>query len=177
MKFITKAIDRCVLALAVVAGFILLLLLLAVCFATMTRYLFNEPFSNLIDYSSYALIFVAFLGSPWLMGKRGHVNIDLFINMLSPKAQKYWNAVIHFLMVIIAAVVAYVGTALTSNYFITGRVMQDYMSTPQWIVLFPIPLGCLFLALQSLLNGIQDIKEAKSMSGNTTENNAAGGKE
>lgn len=162
MKLFAKIVERCVNFLAGVAAVVLLALLLAVCFATISRYTVNKPFAELIDLSSYALVLVAFLGAPWLMGKRGHVQIDLFISRVSPKAQKYWNAGANFAMVVIALVLAYVGMSITINYLINGRVMQDVMETPQWILLLPIPVGSFFLALQSLLNGIDDFKCARS---------------
>lgn len=162
MRLFTKIVNRCVWVLAVIAAAILLVLLLAVCFATVSRYLFNKPFAELIDLSGYSLIFIVFLGSPWLMSKRGHVRIDLFLDMASPRAQQYWNAATNFAVVIVALVITYVGTLLTSNYLVHGRVMQDVMDTPQWILLLPIPLGSFFLALQALLNGLEDLKCAKA---------------
>jgi len=162
MKLLVKIVDRCVYVLAVIAALILLALLLGVCFATASRYLFNKPFAELIDLAGYSLVFIVFLGAPWLMSKRGHVRIDMFVEMVSPKAQKYWNAATNFAVVIIALVIAYIGFRLTGNYLINDRVMQDVMDTPQWILLLPIPLGSFFLALQALLNGIEDLKCAKS---------------
>ena len=164
MRLFTKIVDRCVYVLAVIAAAILLVLLLAVCFATLSRYLFNKPFGELIDLSSYALVFVSFLGAPWLMARRGHVQIDLFMTRVAPRTQKRWSAGVHFAMIVIALVMAYVGMSITINYLINHRVMQDVMETPQWILLLPIPVGAFFLALQSLLNGIQDLKDAKTAS-------------
>ena len=163
MKLFIRVVDRCVYVLAVIAGIILGALLLAVCFATLSRYLFNKPFAGLIDLSGYSLVFIVFLGAPWLMSKRGHVRVDLFMDMVSPRAQKYWDAGTSFAVVIIALVMAYVGFLLTSSYLVNGRVMQDVLDTPQWILLLPIPVGAFFLALQALLNGLEDLKCAKNM--------------
>ncbi len=143
---------------------ILLAMLLGVVFATFSRYLANKPFAWIIDLSGYALVFVAFLAAPWLMGRRGHVNIDLLIVRFSPKVQKYWTAVVGFVMIPVAALIAYVGALLTYDYLLTDVIMADMIDTPQWILLFPIPLGSFFLALRSLLNGIEDIKEARKLS-------------
>jgi len=163
MKVLIRIVDRCVTVLAGVAAAILGVLLLAVCFATISRYTVNKPFAELIDLSSYALVWVAFLGAPWLMSRRGHVQIDLFISRVSPKAQRYWNAAANFAMVVIAMVMAYVGMVITVDYLINDRVMQDVMETPQWILLLPIPVGAFFLAVQSLLNGIDDWKCARAL--------------
>ena len=52
-------------------------LLLAICYATFTRFAFNDPKSNLIEYSAYALVYVAFLAAPWIQSRRGHINVDM----------------------------------------------------------------------------------------------------
>ncbi len=152
--------SRACLALAGVAAAVLFALLLAVVFATLSRFLFHRPFAELVDFSSYALVWVAFLAAPWLMLHRGHVVIDLIITRVSEKAQHRWRAIAHFAMVIIALVVAYVGGLLTVDYLIHGRVMQDVTQTPQWILLLPIPVGSFFLALASLMNGLEDLKRS-----------------
>ena len=97
------------------------------------------------------------------MGRRGHVNIDLLIVRFSPKVQKYWTAVVSFVMIPVAAIIGYIGAILTYDYLLTDVIMADMIDTPQWILLFPIPVGSLFLALRSLLNGIEDIKEARKL--------------
>lgn len=163
MRAFTKVLDRVIWLLAGVAGVVLLLLLLAVCFATLSRYIANKPFAELIDLSAYSLIWVAFLGAPWLMRQRRHVVIDLFITRTKPRVQSRWKAGAHFAMVVIALVLAYVSLRLTIDYIATGRVMTDYMRTPQWIVLLPIPVGSFFLALASALNGIEDVKQSRCL--------------
>jgi TRAP-type C4-dicarboxylate transport system permease small subunit len=156
-------VDRCAWVLAGIAGIVLFLLLLAVCFATISRYVANKPFAQLIDLSTYALVWVAFLAAPWLMLQRGHVTIDLFITKVKPRSQLRWTASAHFAMVAIALFMAYISGALTVDYLANGRVMQDIMSTPQWILLLPIPLGSFFLAMASAVNGLQDIRQLRTI--------------
>jgi len=164
LKLFTKIVDRCIDVLAGLAALILLAMLVGVTFATFSRYLANKPFAAIIDLSGYALVFVAFLAAPWLMARRGHVSIDLLIEKFSPKVQKYWTAVVSFVMIPVAAIIAYIGALLTYDYLLTDVIMADMMDTPQWILLFPIPLGSFFLALRSLINGVEDIKEARKLS-------------
>ncbi|MDR3332293.1 MAG: TRAP transporter small permease, partial [Synergistaceae bacterium] len=82
LRRLNRAIDLCILALAYIGSAIVLFLLLAVCFATLSRYLLNKPFAFLIDYSSYSLLFIAFLGAPWLLQQNGHVSIDMLVEKL-----------------------------------------------------------------------------------------------
>lgn len=162
MRLFARIVNRCAWVLAGVAALVLLLLLLAVCFATISRYVADKPFAELIDLSTYALVWVAFLGAPWLMLQRGHVTIDLFITRVKPRAQLRWTAGAHFAMVVIALVITYVSGLLTVDYLVNDRVMQDIMATPQWILLLPIPVGSFFLALASAVNGVEDLRQSSS---------------
>lgn len=174
MRRFTKVIARCSWFLAVVAACILLVLLLAVCFATFSRYLFNRPFAPLIDLSSYALVWVAFLGAPWLMGQRRHIRIELIAERVSPKARERWTVAIDLVVVVITWVIAYVGGLLAVDFLIKGRVMQDVLATPQWVLLLPIPLGAFFWGMQSVANAMEDLVALKALSGPSLGDEASG---
>ncbi len=175
MTVFKKIVSNACMVLAGIAAAVLFVLLLAVVFATLSRFLFHKPFAELVDFSSYALVWVAFLAAPWLMLQRGHVVIDLIITRVSETAQHRWRAIAHFAMVIIALVVAYVGGLLTVDYLIHHRVMQDVTQTPQWILLLPIPLGSFFLALASLMNGLEDLRRSGHGAGTRSGERAKGG--
>ena len=150
MRALNKVIDWCILALAAIAGAVLLFLLLAVCFATVSRALFNEPFSFLIDYASYSLLYIAFLGAPWLLSKRGHINIDMVLNALPPKVRKIWQAVLDLVLALVAVVLCVIGFQLTKSNFVNGVTIPDFLGTPQWLLLICIPVGSFFTAVEAV---------------------------
>ncbi len=150
MRVLNKVIDWCNLALAAIAGAILLLLLLAVCFSTLTRALFNEPFAFLIDYATYALLYIAFLGSPWLLSKRGHINIDMFINKASPNARRIWQVILDLALMFTCAVLFVIGFQITRTNFVNHVTISDFLYTPQWILMICVPVGSFFTAVEAL---------------------------
>jgi TRAP-type C4-dicarboxylate transport system permease small subunit len=156
MRVLNKILDKCNLVLAAIASVIILLLILAVSFSTLSRYLFNKPFSFLTDYSTYSLLFVAFLGAPWLMQQRGHTALDIVVNALPEKARHIWVGVTELVIAAMAAVLVVVGVQLTQTAFVGGTTLTDTFGTPKWILLSCIPLGCFFLALQSIRNAVED---------------------
>ncbi len=158
---LNKIIDYCILALAAVAGFMVLFMLLAVCFATLSRYLFNKPYAFLIDYSSYSLLYIAFLGSPWLLQKRGHVAIDMLVNALPPGVRPFWCAAVNLITAFISVVICWIGLSLTYTNIINRVVVDDFLSTPKWILMAPIPVSAFFLAVQSIRNMIEDLSRRK----------------
>lgn len=159
MRVVNKIIDWCILALAAIAGVVLLLLLLAVCFATVSRALFNEPFAFLIDYASYALLYIAFLGAPWLLSKRGHINIDMIINALPPKAKKIWQAALDLVLAFTCIVVGVIGFQLTKSNFVNHVIISDFLNTPQWILLISVPVGSFFTAIEAIRLCIRGLLE------------------
>lgn len=159
MRALNKVIDWCILALAAIAGAVLLFLLLAVCFATVSRALFNEPFSFLIDYAAYSLLYIAFLGSPWLLSKRGHINIDMVVNALTPKVKRIWQAILDLILALVAAVLCVIGFQLTRSNFINGVTISDFLGTPQWLLLVCIPVGSFFTAVEAVRLGIRTLAD------------------
>ncbi len=150
MRALNKVIDWCNLALAAIAGAILLFLLLAVCFSTLTRALFNEPFAFLIDYATYALLYIAFLGAPWLLSKRGHINIDMFINKASPNVRRVWQIILDLVLAFVCAVLFVIGFQLTRTNFLNHVTISDFLNTPQWILLISVPVGSFFTAVEAI---------------------------
>ena len=157
MRIINKIIDWCILALAAIAGAVLLFMLLAICFATFTRKVFNMPFAFLIDYASYSLLYIAFLGAPWLLGKRGHINIDLFTNMMKPKFGRYWQVGLDLVLAFTLMVVAVISFIITKTNFVNGVIISDFLSTPQWVLMICVPLGSFFTAVEAVRLAIRGL--------------------
>ena len=142
-----------------------MLLLLAVCFATLTRYIFNEPFAFLIDYAAYSLLYISFLGTPWLYQKRGHVAVDMVVVALPPKVKQIWAGVLDLVVLVIAIVLCIIGFKLTKTNFMNQIALPDFMGTPKWVLLAPIPLSMFFLAIQAVRNAYESFTTKPSMEG------------
>ncbi|MGI6732476.1 MAG: TRAP transporter small permease [Anaerovoracaceae bacterium] len=165
MQVLNKIIDRCISALAGIAAFVVLLLLLAVFFATMTRYLFNQPFAFLIDYAAYSLLYIAFLGTPWLYQKRGHVSVDMVLEALPPRVKHIWVGALDLVVFVIAVVLCVVSFKLTKTNFLGQIALPDFLSTPKWLLLAPISLSMFFLAIQAIRNAIESFKNKPGIEG------------
>ena len=128
----------------------LVFILVSVTIEVVGRYFFNKPQDWVIEYSEYALLFIAFLGAAWLLKKRGHVKMDLVINKLGPKT----NAVISTITSIIGAVMCFIvtwyGVLVTIDQFQRGIYANTPLETPTAYVLFIIPIGSALLFLQFL---------------------------
>ena len=158
MKVIDKILDKINLFLALIGGIVLGLLLIAICFATISRFLFNKPFSNLVELSSYSLIFITFFAAPWLLQQRKHMAVDIIVNMLKPNQKLIMSTFSNILGFLISATITYVGANVTLDYLTQNIKIMDSMQTPQWVLLSAIPIGALFLSLQFIRNIRDDVQ-------------------
>ncbi|MDR1246214.1 MAG: TRAP transporter small permease [Clostridiales Family XIII bacterium] len=156
MSALNKIVGRCALALVGIAGLLLLLLLLAVFFATLSRYMFNKPFAFLIDYSAYSLLYITFLSAPWLYKNKGHVNIELITDYFPAKFKRNWYGVLDIVVIIIAVVMFTVSFNLTKSNIINNIRVADFLDTPKWLLIVPIPVSMVVLAFQAFLNMLKN---------------------
>ena len=165
MQIVNKIIDRCEFALACIAGAALVFLLLAISFSTFSRFLFNNPMSNLIEYSSYSLVYIAFLGSPYILRSHGHVNVDMLENALPAKGRQILRICTNILGMLISAITCYYGTVVTASNIADNVHILDSMNTPQWVLIIAIPIGTFFLAVQFVRNCAEEVKKLREMGG------------
>ena len=165
MRTLNKVMDYCNLGLAAIAGAVMLFMLLAVAFAMLSRYLFNRPFAFLVDYASYSLVYLSFLGAPWVLQLRKHVGVDIVPDAMPPHIRQKWCVVLDCVTMFIAAVTCYVSGGLTMDYFTRGVITTDFLLTPKWLLVVSIPVGCFFLAVQALRNALEGLHSPVKGSG------------
>lgn len=162
MKTINKAIDVCIEALSGIAALALAFLLMGICYSTFSRFALNKPLSNLVEYSTYSLIYVTFLGSPKILKNKGHINLDIVTNYLPAKANNILSMVVNVAGTVISAVIFYFGLlVVTDNYNFKIKVM-DSMGTPMWLLTVVIPIGMFFITVQYVRNFFDDYKIFKN---------------
>jgi len=161
MRVINKIIDTCELALAGVAGAAMGFLLLAICYSTFTRFAFNDPKSNLVEYSAYALVYVAFLAAPWILKNHGHINVDMVEVALPEVGRQILKICTGVMGLVICAIITYYGTIVTISNIQNDIRVLDSMNTPQFMLVGVVPIGCFFLCIQFIRNIAEDVKLLK----------------
>lgn len=163
MRIVGRIIDVCLLILACIAGAALGFLLIAICFSTFCRFVLNNPMSNLIEYSAYSLVYVAFLAAPWLLKSHSHVNVDMLETALKPVPRQVLKICTNLMGLVISAVICYYGTVVTVSNFVNNIKILDSMGTPQWLLVGAVPLGSFFLTIQFIRNYIEEGKQLKAV--------------
>src|SRR3982751_3016610 len=65
---------------------------LVVCHMVFVRYVLNHNTIWQTDFTTYCLIAATFVGSPYVLMTRGHVNVDILPHYAGPRT-RYWLAI------------------------------------------------------------------------------------
>jgi TRAP-type C4-dicarboxylate transport system permease small subunit len=131
---------------------------LVVCHMVFVRYVLNHNTIWQTDFTIYCLVAATFVGSPYVLMTRGHVNVDVLPHYLGPRA-RYWLAVASGIVTLAFAVVLAV---LTSQFWWEAweqKWVSDTMWRARlWIPYSSMPIGLTLLTLQAIAELIQLLK-------------------
>jgi len=125
---------------------------LVVCHMVIVRYGFNQDTIWQTDFVTYSLVAATFIGSPYVLMTRGHVNVDVLPHYLGPRMRfslALFSAVISFAFALTIA-------ALTAKFWLESwesRWVSDTMWRARlWIPYSAMPIGLGLLALQYVVD-------------------------
>jgi len=145
-------------AMAIIAAVLMALIMIAIAYATISRYFFGNPMAWVVEVSSYSLLYITFLAAPWLLRQDAHVKVDLVLNKLKPKSQSALNLFNNAIGVAIAVILLVFGFKMTLNNYREGIVVMNILRTPQYMLLVIIPVGTFFLAIEFLKKMLYEIR-------------------
>ena len=77
MKGFWRFFDKLSDVMAALAGLLLLFISAAMCYTIFMRFVFRETTIWIVPVSEYALLWIVFLGTTWLLGEGGHITTDV----------------------------------------------------------------------------------------------------
>jgi TRAP-type C4-dicarboxylate transport system permease small subunit len=151
----TRAVDRFVRwvrRLSQLCGFVAAALIavgvLVVCHMVFVRYVLNQNTIWQTDLTTYCLIGATFIGSPYVLMTRGHVNVDVLPHYLGPRA-RFWLALSSAgLSLAFAAVLAVLTFHLWKEAWDNRWVSDTMWRARLWIPYSSMPIGLGLLSLQ-----------------------------
>jgi TRAP-type C4-dicarboxylate transport system permease small subunit len=135
-------------ALTYLAVGLLLLMTVSVGYEVFMRYFRNQPTAWVVDFSEYALLYLALLPAAWVLGEEGHVRIDLVERVLPGRARLLLNTVTSVVGVAVCAIFCWSSAALTWDTFRSGEILFRAIHVPKWLIIAAIPIGMLLLTIQ-----------------------------
>jgi TRAP-type C4-dicarboxylate transport system permease small subunit len=147
----TALVDRLASAGALAATVILGAMTAGVLYDVAMRDLFNAPTLWSVEYTSYGMAWIGFLGAAEVLRTGEHVGIRVFTDRVGPQLRIYLYRFANLVVAATAAYLAVVGTLWTIDAYRLGEVSDTVLHTPQFIVRIAFPLGMVLVALVSVM--------------------------
>jgi C4-dicarboxylate transporter, DctQ subunit len=148
MKVFWQCFDKLLNVMAAMAGVILVFIVAAVCYTIGMRFFFKQTTIWIIQTTEYALLWIVFLATAWLLREGGHITTDIIYVHLTEKARLYLNLVMSLVGGVACAIMVYFGTAYLIDCITNSVTDVRAVTVPKSSIFFIIPLGSLLLTLQ-----------------------------
>ena len=121
---------------------------LVVCQMVFLRYILNQNTIWQTDFVTYSLVAATFIGSPYVLMTRGHVNVDVLPHYLGPRP-RFWLALATVVVSLAFCIIMTVLTFMFWNEAWTKGWVSDTMWRARlWIPYGSMPIGLGILSLQ-----------------------------
>ena len=148
MTRFVAAVARISQACGIAAAGLIAASVVVVCQMVLIRYVLNQTTIWQTDFVTYALVAATFVGSPYVLLKRGHVNVDVVPLKLGPQA-RYRLALAAILMSLaFAAVMTVLSFQLWLEAWQNHWVSDTMWRARLWIPYAAMPVGLGLLGLQ-----------------------------
>jgi C4-dicarboxylate transporter DctQ subunit len=148
MKNFWTVFDKLVNGMAALAGIILVFITAAVCYSIGMRYLFTRTTIWLTQTTEYALLWIVFLATTWLLKEKGHITTDIIYVHLNDKSKHTLDGIMSIIGGLTCALMLYLGVVHLVDCIANGVTDVRAVTIPKWTVFIIIPLGSLLLTLQ-----------------------------
>jgi TRAP-type C4-dicarboxylate transport system permease small subunit len=136
--------------MAYFAAFLMVAMMVVITLDVILRNLGYQSSAHFFTFTEYALLIVPCLGAPWLVREKGHIYIEILLMALSPRVRARFTLLIGVVCIVVCAVVAWYGFAVTLNDFLQNEKDVRSMDMPRWIIVGFIPLGFGMMGLEFL---------------------------
>lgn len=138
-------LTRCEDALAALGSAIFAFITLAIGAEVVLRYGFNRPLTWVVEVSEYALLWMTFLGTSWVLRQGGHVRVDILMQFFSPATLRKCGLVSAGCGILASLVLVVFGAQVTWIAMARGSFKPTGLDIPTWLVLVVIPMGGVLL--------------------------------
>lgn len=142
--------DQLIKYLGYLAAAILVLVAVFISLDVVLRSAFNKPLMWVFEGTEYALLFITFLATAYVLQKEGHVKLDLLLNLMGSKLRARFNAFVSLVMAGVCLVTTWSSIRYGIYLYQNDVTIIKYYTIPQITIYFVIPVGFLLLTIQSI---------------------------
>ncbi len=147
MRHFKTILDK---GLEYVIGIVLGILVFAVTWQVLARYIFQISTPWTEELAMFLMIWLSLLGASVAYRRRAHLGIDAIVICLSLKVQRLLEMVVHSLVIIFAVLVMLIGgTMLVRNTFLTHQTSAA-MGVRMGYIYLALPVSGFFLIIDGI---------------------------
>ncbi|MGA3175400.1 MAG: TRAP transporter small permease [Syntrophorhabdales bacterium] len=148
MNLFWKAFDRLLDVMVGLSGVILVFICGAVCYTIGMRFFFNMTTIWITQTTEYALLWIVFLSTAWLLREKGHITTDLVYELLGESTKRWLDGITYSAGAVACLVLFYYSTAYTYDSIVNHVTDVRAVTVPKWTIFSIIPVGTLLLIVQ-----------------------------
>ena len=135
---------------AYVAGLLVVTVTFSVLYEVVARYFFNSPTIWAVDLTEYSLVYITFLGTPWVLRDRAHTRVEIVVERLRPRVRLTLSVLVSLVAAVAAVVLAWEGALETWESYLGGHAELKAWRVPRWPLILPICIGSVLLLVEFL---------------------------
>jgi len=148
MGLFWKVFDKVIDVMAALAGVILVCITGAVCYTIGMRFLLRQTTIWIIPMTEYALLWIVFLGTTWLLRERGHITTDVIYVHLNEKTKHTLDSLMFIIGGLTCAAMVFLGVVHVCQCIAGGVTDVRAITVPKTAVFIIIPIGSILLTFQ-----------------------------
>jgi len=148
LRAVNAIIDGLITACGLLAAAIVAALAGCVALEVVMRYFFAAPTRWVIEFSEYALLWLAFLAGAWILRAEGHVRVEMLTEALSPSWQRRFHVATSWVGAGVCAVLFWVTTDYVLRIRESGEILFKSVPVEKWAIMAVMPPGLALLAIQ-----------------------------
>ena len=142
-----RAVDGLAVGCAIVASALLTVAALVITYMVINRASGASAYWE-IEFSVYLMVAAVFLGSPYTLRTRGHVNVDLLDTFLPDRVRRPVRLAIGVVGLGVCIFLAVVGWELFHTAWVGGETSESMWAAPRWPLYLAMPVGLGLTAVQ-----------------------------
>jgi TRAP-type C4-dicarboxylate transport system permease small subunit len=127
---------------------LLLAAVLVICQMVFVRYVLKGSAIWQHEFVTFSLIGATFIGAPYVLLTRGHVNVDLLPIYLGPRGRFALALLAALIALAFCVILAWYGFAFWYQAYVEDWHAQTVWRPPLWVPYFAVPLGMGLMSLQ-----------------------------
>jgi C4-dicarboxylate transporter DctQ subunit len=159
---VARLLDKVCGLLAVLAGLLLLFITFSIGYSIFVRQVNLPSPVWVVQFNEYALLWITFLATAWILFKDKHVSIQILSERLSERGQKILVLIQSAMGLGLCSILCYFGSYTTLEQYSRKVINVQAVDVPQALVIMIIPIGFFLLSLQFLRKLITGLTSLRS---------------